>query len=148
LARPRPYGKLEVKGTAAALNTYQSLSTKKILSENLKGRDDLGDIGIDRWIILTLISQKTGCEDLGWIQLAITALPPAHMNIFVQILPFFPLCTQIKNSGYIRATPWFAKLDPNGKWQILEIHSCQNHGWWGTAASAKWITLAIIWLLF
>jgi hypothetical protein len=42
----------------------------KIFVGNLNGRYDLGEVGIDRRIILKLILKETGCEGVDWIQLA------------------------------------------------------------------------------
>jgi hypothetical protein len=61
LGRPRLYGKYGLKGTAATLDTCQSLSTCRFLSENLKERVNFGDIGIDMWVILKLISPEARC---------------------------------------------------------------------------------------
>jgi hypothetical protein len=67
-----------------------------------------------------------------WVQLAITALLPTNMDLFVGKSVIFSMCIQIKNCGYIKPDTTLTKLDTNGKPWILEVHKWQNHGWGGT----------------
>jgi hypothetical protein len=62
-----------------------------------------------------------------WIQLDITALPPAYANPLVLKLPIFSVCVQIENRGHIKPITRSENYI-NWKKRILVIR-----GWWETS---------------
>jgi hypothetical protein len=53
-----------------------------------------------------------------WFQLAITALPPANVDLLVQMPLTFYMCTQIKNHRYIKPNTTVSKT--GYKWETAD----------------------------
>jgi hypothetical protein len=54
----------------------------------------------------------------------IIALPPANVDLLVQKIPIFSMCTQIKNCGYIRPNTVFGKTGYMENHGCFKVHSC------------------------
>jgi hypothetical protein len=62
------------------------------------------------------------CDDVDWIQLAITALPPPNMDLLAT--DSFGVCTNYEPRIHIKMR--LAYLDPHGKPRIFEIRDWQS----------------------